>query len=66
VSSNDWFLRNLTDFLFKASEIRVAELAVNAAELSVNPAKLSVNADEFWFYERFMFLSHVKHILVEF
>jgi hypothetical protein len=53
------FLRNSTDFSFKASGIRVFELSVNAAELSVNSA-------EFWFSERFMFLSHVKRVSAEF
>jgi hypothetical protein len=32
VSSNDRFLRNLADFSFKASGIRVAELLLNAVE----------------------------------
>jgi hypothetical protein len=32
VSSNDRFLRNLADFSFKASGIRVAELLMNAVE----------------------------------
>jgi hypothetical protein len=47
VSSNDRFLRNSADFSFKASEIWVAELSVNATELLVNSAELSVNAVEF-------------------
>jgi hypothetical protein len=53
------FLRNWADFLFKASGIRVAELSVNAAELSVN-------AVEIRFFERLLFLSHVKHVLAKF
>jgi hypothetical protein len=60
------FMRNSADFSFKASGIRVAELSVNVVELSVNLAELSMNAVEFWFYERFLFLSHVKRISAEF
>jgi hypothetical protein len=44
----------------------MAELSVNAAKLSVNAAKLSINAAEFWFFERLLFLSHIKCDSAEF
>jgi hypothetical protein len=46
------FLRNLANFSFQASGMRVTELLVNSAELSVNSAELSVNMAEFWFFKK--------------
>jgi hypothetical protein len=45
---------------------KMIELSVNAVELSVNSVELSANAAEFQFFERLLFLSHVKHDLGEF
>jgi hypothetical protein len=44
----------------------MAELSVNAAKLSVNAAELSINAAEFLFFERLLFLSHIKRDSAEF
>jgi uncharacterized membrane protein len=46
--------------------LKMTELSVNVAELSVNLAELSVNAVEFWFFERLLLLSRVKHDSVKF
>jgi hypothetical protein len=65
-SSNGRFLRNLANFSFQASGMRVTELLVNSAQLSVNSAELSVNMAEFWFFKKSLFLSLTQWILAEF
>jgi hypothetical protein len=60
------FLRNLANFSFQASGMRVTELLVNSAQLSVNSAELSVNMAEFWFFKKSLFLSLTQWILAEF
>jgi hypothetical protein len=46
--------------------LKLIELSVNAAELSMNSTELSANAAEFHFFERLLFISHVKYDSAEF